>query len=215
MESLTLTTNDGVSISADYFPAEGKRAVILLHMMPATKESWHPFAEVLQRLGIASIMIDERGHGASSGGPDGYRNFSPEQHLAKLHDVRAAWAALKERGAMMEKTGVIGASIGANLAIRYLAENGSFPIGVALSPGMSYHGVTTDDAIVRLTPGQHVLLVASEEDTEAAKAIQVLNEKNKTQTQLLLRHDLGHGTHMFDADAELLEAVATWVNERI
>lgn len=215
MESLQLTAQDGVHIAADYYRAGGTRYAILLHMMPADKSSWKAFAEKLQTLGISSIAIDERGHGESEGGPGGYKEFTDEEQAAKIKDVRAAWAELQKRGATMEKTAIIGGSIGANLAIRYLAENGRFPIGVALSPGIDYRGVTTDDAIVQLTPGQLVLLVASEEDTTSAITVKKLHELNLTQTEVIEKNGIGHATDMIDNDAELFEAVAQWVNERI
>lgn len=212
---MTLKTNDGIEIAADYYPAEGNRHAILLHMMPADKTSWKAFAEKLQSIGISSIAIDERGHGKSQGGPGGYKEFTDEEQAAKIWDVRAAWAELKKRGAIMEKTAVIGGSIGANLAIRYLAENGQFPIAVALSPGVDYRSVTTDDAIVNLTPGQMALLVASDEDETSAITIKKLHELNKLQTELIEKQGIGHATDMFDNDPELLESVAKWVDQRL
>lgn len=215
MESLKLTTQDGVSIAADYYDAGKDRYAILLHMMPADKSSWKAFAQKLQALGISSIAIDERGHGESRGGPDGYKEFTDAEQAAKIKDVRAAWAELQKRGATMEKTAIIGGSIGANLAIRYLVENGRFPIGVALSPGIDYRSVTTDDAIVQLTPGQMVLLVASDDDPTSAMTVKKLHDLNPTQTELIEKSGIGHATTMLENDSELFESVADWVNERI
>lgn len=215
MERLALKTEDGKTLSADFYPAEGSRYVILLHMMPATKESWKEFAKVLQEKGISSIAIDQRGHGESEGGPGGYKEMTDEEQREKIWDVRAAWRELTNRGASMEKTALIGASIGANLSIVYLAENATFPVAVALSPGIDYRGVTTDDAIAKLTPGQSVLLIASDEDETSIKSVRLLNEKNPTQTTLIERSGLGHGTTMIGNDRELFDFVVNWVDERI
>ncbi|MCA9390448.1 alpha/beta fold hydrolase, partial [candidate division WWE3 bacterium] len=172
-------------------------------------------ATALVEKGISCLAVDLRGHGKSEGGPDGYKQFSDEEHQEKVWDVRAAWKFLSEHGVQMERTALVGASIGANLAIRYLAENASFAIAVALSPGRNYRGVTTDDAIVRLTPGQMVLLVASEEDTVSAEAVALLHEKNPLQTEVVLKQDIGHGTDMLAQDRALQDSVIDWVAERI
>lgn len=215
MESLTLTTSDNVSIAADYYPAEGDRYAILLHMMPASKESWREFATQLQARGITSIAIDQRGHGKSQGGPKGYQKFTDEQQQAKIHDVRAAWQELERRGATPEKTVVVGASIGANLTIAYLVERQAIPIGVALSPGLNYRGVLTDAAITELAEGQEVLLVASQEDKYSFNSSEQLHDKNPDQTQFLPQKNLGHGTTMFEKDPDLLGQVVGWIDERL
>ena len=64
MEHITLTTKDGMEIHGLYREVnQSQKAVLLLHMMPATKESWDGFATALQEKGITTLAIDERGHG--------------------------------------------------------------------------------------------------------------------------------------------------------
>lgn len=216
MESITLTTKDEISIDADYYPADGDRFVILLHMMPAKKESWRDFATALQEKGISSIAIDMRGHGASQGGPNGYKEFSDHEQAAKIFDVRAAWEELKFRGAAPGKTAVIGASIGANLAIQYVDEIPEIPIGVALSPGLDYRSVTTQKAIANgLSKDQKVLIVASREDEYAFLSSEKLHEVNQNQVTLWPQENLGHGTAMFEKDRHLLSKVIDWIDERL
>src|SRR3990167_3790813 len=71
IETIQLVTEDQQQITADlYSVAKPKSWFILLHMMPAAKESWKSLAQVLQEVGYESIAIDFRGHGQSSGGPE-------------------------------------------------------------------------------------------------------------------------------------------------
>ncbi|MFH1631494.1 MAG: alpha/beta fold hydrolase [bacterium] len=214
MEQIRLTTKDGKTIAADFYPAEGEKYAILLHMMPATKESWAGFAAALAGRGVASIAIDERGHGASEGGPGGYKEFTEAEQQAKILDARAAWEELKRRGAVVEKTVVVGASIGANLAIQ-MAVEARMPAAVALSPGVDYRGVTTDDKIGKLADEQRVLLVASEEDETSFKSILKLGELKPDQVELVKKSGIGHGTTMFENDPELFDYVVNWVAEKL
>lgn len=197
-------TEDGVTIAGDWYPSDGDRFALLLHMMPATKESWAAFAETLGVRGISCLTIDLRGHGASTnGGTLDYRAFSDAEHQASARDVEAAFSYLESKGATPEHTLLVGASIGANLAINAAAEKG-IPMTIALSPGLNYHGVTTSPAIRALRQGQQVLLVASDDDAESAEGSAILHAMNPSRALLIVRSRIGHGTRMFDADPELM-----------
>src|SRR5690349_13876649 len=151
-EPVLLESSDGVRIQGAFYAADQLRGqALLLHMMPATKESWSAFAFALAERGISCLAIDLRGHGASDGGPDGYRGFSDAEHQAKRLDVEAALAWLRAKGSAPLR--VAGASIGANLAIRAAAEHADVAACLALSPGLAYRGVTTADAVAALREG--------------------------------------------------------------
>ncbi len=68
MQKTTFTTEDGIKISANYWPAKSENAVVLLHMLGRNKESWTSFAEKLKKAGFNVLAIDMRGHGESGGG---------------------------------------------------------------------------------------------------------------------------------------------------
>lgn len=213
MNKLTLTTSDNVSIAADYYEADGERFAILLHMMPATRKSWEPFATELQKYGISSIAIDERGHGESQWGPNGYKEFTDAEHALKIQDVHAAWKELQERGATKDNTVIIGASIGSNLAIVALADQLSLRAGVALSPGLDYRSVMTESSVGALEGEQRLLIVASMEDEYSFLSSEKLSGLNE-RVDFWPQQGVGHGTTMFDNDPELMSRVLTWVDER-
>lgn len=209
-ERVVLKTSDGVEIIGTYRNTGQEKIVILLHMMPATKESWDGFAARLLEAGYASLAIDERGHGESTmGGTLDYKKFTDEQQQAKRLDLEAAIAFAKEKGFTEDKIVVIGASIGANLAIQALAEHPTIPVAIALSPGLDYHGVKTEQPIFQLNDHQLVVLVASDDDPESFESIQKLHEHNPTQTDLIERSGIGHGTRMIDKDPFLVDDLLT------
>lgn len=207
MERIELTTSDGIKIVGLYRNLHAKQAAILLHMMPVTKESWDVFAMELEKIGYASVAIDERGHGESTMNHTlDYKQFSEAEQQAKILDVESAFEFLKEKGFREEDIVLVGASIGANLTIQFLSEHSQVPFGIALSPGLNYRGVKTDEFIRQLHDGQRIVLVASDDDDrESVASCRALHEINPLQTQLIEKQNLGHGTNMFIADPELIQ----------
>ena len=197
-ERVVLTTSDGKEIVGIYRPGDGEKFAILLHMMPATKESWEPFADILSEMGYGSLAIDARGHGESTmNGLLNYKTFSDKQHQAKIEDVEVALSFLKDHGAAEEEVVVVGASIGANLAIQFLQKHPHIMSAIALSPGVDYHGVVSDVSIENLADEQRVLLMASSEDVYSFESIEELHELNRSQTSISRQSGAGHGTMMF------------------
>lgn len=218
-KKVSFETDDGVTIFADYYEngTDGP-AALLLHMMPATKESWQPFAAALIDAGFSRVLaIDLRGHGESimqNGHRIDYRDFEDADHQTKIKDVDAAVAWLEDRGATKSRLAVAGASIGANLAIVYGADHADVPAVVAMSPGYDYRGVTTPDKMAMYAPGQGLYLVASEEDELSFTTDRQLKELKEDATLKELK-DAGHGTRMFDNDPALMGEIIEWLKQRV
>jgi alpha-beta hydrolase superfamily lysophospholipase len=207
MNRVEFKTADGIEIIGSFrTPATPTHAAILLHMMPATKESWDAFAEQLEWVGFASIAIDERGHGESTmNGTLDYQTFGEHQQQAKIEDVRAAFKFLEQEGFAESQIVLIGASIGANLAIQFMLEHPLITTAIALSPGLNYRGVRTDEFIQQLHKGQRVILVASDDDDrDSAQSCRTLHALNPAQTELIEKQGLGHGTTMFTKEPTLM-----------
>jgi len=211
-ETIQLITSDKIEISALLENTGGQKAAILLHMMPATKESWGPTMEALAKLGYSSIAIDQRGHGQSTmNGKLDHESFSDSAQQAKIHDVIAANTYLLSQGFTQENIVLIGASIGANLAIQFQGMAPEISISIALSPGMNYRGVMADKAMEQVSGKQHVVLAASSEDSYSYESVKQLHDLNEEQTTLLLQSDLGHGTTMLERDPLLLEEILSYL----
>jgi len=199
-----LVTSDKVKIAYKLYEVKNSDGwLILTHMMPAAKESWREFAVAAQKMGYESIAIDLRGHGESDGGPDGYKNFSDAEHQASIKDLEAAWEFLKSRGATPEKTALIGASIGANLSLQFLADHFDFKKAALLSPGLNYRGVKTELLAKNLQKDQSLVFAASKADgnnaEENKKLYALALSLNK---HLILFGGAGHGTELFDLKKE-------------
>lgn len=215
MEEIILTTSDGVQIHADYYKGDKSDApaVLLLHMMPATKESWREFAKKLQRAGFQALAIDFRGHGKSVFKDNqslNYKTFTDTEHRQKIHDIETAVDFLiKER--TPPSIFLIGASIGANLTAQYMAQHTRIKGGALLSPGLNYHGVASDISIAKLGKDQMIYIVASKDDAYSAESAQKLYDIAKINKKIKILDSAGHGTNMFAANPELMDEIINWL----
>lgn len=214
-KNMTIKTADSVNIAYDWYPSTSLGRVrdylILVHMMPATKESWQDFANFAQKQGYASIAIDLRGHGQSEGGPNGFRKFSDLEHQKSILDLEAAVDYLKSQGAPADKIDFIGASIGANLSLQYLAEYPEIKKAVLLSAGLNYRGLETKPLIKKLKGDQKVLAVSSRDDDNNAEENSELFGRNYK--NLVIYDRGGHGTNILENQPELKNKIIDFLND--
>ena len=224
MKKVIFKTKDGVEIYGLYTESENwiAPAVLLLHMMPAAKESWSQFQEELREAGFQSLAIDERGHGESvwkDGERIDYKNFTDTEQQEKILDVEAAMRFLSEQSVESGQTAIAGASIGANLALQYQAEHKEIKATVLLSAGIDYKGIKTELLAERVLPEQSVYLAGAKGDVrssgascaDAAKALySLLPSKNK---KITVFEGKEHGTDMFAAYPELTDNTIEWLKE--
>lgn len=143
-EARYLKTSDGWQVAAWYWapPAENAPGVILLHMRGKDKSSWGDMPDKLVGEGYAVVAIDLRGHGEtlnSQGRRVGLNALRDADYQAMLNDIGAAHELFEREEAVdADRVAIIGASIGANLAIMYAAGDRSVRTAVALSPGLNY-----------------------------------------------------------------------------
>lgn len=211
MQKVSLTTEDGVELAGLWWDVGGPRSALLLHMMPATKESWVPLAEKLAENGLNVLAIDFRGHGESGGG--GYRNFSAEEHQKYVLDAESALGFLRGK----QPTGEIvlaGASIGANVALKLMNPASGMGIsrGVALSPGLDYYGLRAGEFVSKLNSSQSVLFVGSRDDMrgggqDCGAMAEELFSFCTCKKDKIVYETGGHGTDMFSSHPELVHGV--------
>jgi len=199
-------TPDHVHIVGDYvLPEEDIRSVaVFLHMMPATRKSYMAFQEAVALCGVASLAIDLRGHGDSTTmegreEPLDYNHFSEKEHQSSIWDVRGAVQYLTElTNTPVDRCMLVGASIGANLALQFSSEEHRIPLTVALSPGLTYRGIETLPLVSAIDQTkQRLLLAASTEDTYSREAAQKLHAAAPDASTAVIREGFEHGTDMF------------------
>ena len=93
--------------------------------------------------GYAVLVVDMRGHGETGGAQDW---TLAADDLGRVWDAFAALETVDE-----SRTAVVGASIGANMALRLGADRADVGAVALLSPGLDYRGVTT--CLLYTSPG--------------------------------------------------------------
>jgi len=212
-EVVKLKTKDGVEIAGDYYSVSvpGEIGVLMLHMMPANRKSYSAFAEKIQEAGWQGLAIDFRGHGESHGGPVGYQLFKDEDHQKSILDVEAGAEFLKTKG--IKKIFLVGASIGANLSLQYLAEHSDAKAAVLLSPGLNYRGVKTDESAKKVYHTKAIYLTAAKDDDYSYETVQGLYDilPKEVARELKLFDSGGHGTKLFETHPELIGTIINWL----
>ncbi len=215
MNKISLATKDGVKIAADLYSVDNAVGwLVLVHMMPATKESYKDLATRLQRLGHESVAIDLRGHGESDGGPNGYLKFSDADNQKSILDLEAATSYLiQERGAAPDKIYFIGASIGANLSLQYIGEHLEYKTAILLSAGLNYHGIKTEPLVKNLKAGQKVFLVSAKDDDNNVEESQKLFDLTSVgiEKEIKIYNSGGHGTDILGNQSDLNNLIIEFI----
>lgn len=200
-----LTTEDNVKIAYTYNKVSDK-VVILVHMLNKNKESWNDFASKLQENGISTIAIDLRGHGNSDGD---WEDFSEKDFNNMVLDVKAAKKFLEEQG--FAEFYVIGASIGANTALRYAASDSSIKRVILLSPSENYRGVTTLD-ILNDYKGK-LMIVTGTQDEQSYSGSLNLDAAFNGEKELLVYDTSSHGTNLLEDYPDLNDKIIEFLKD--
>lgn len=210
-EALAFEGAEGLAIAATlYKPAGDGRfpGVILLHMLGSESDVWVQtgLVDALVGAGYAALAVDLRGHGATGGTAD--------WALAE-QDVGLVWDAFAARDDIDgQRTAAVGASIGANLALRLGAARPGVRGLVLLSPGLDYRGVVTEDAIEGYGE-RPLLIVASGDDEYAADSAASLNAWALGDSEFGLYAEAGHGTDMFAKEPDLASLIVAWLDDHL
>jgi pimeloyl-ACP methyl ester carboxylesterase len=205
-------------ISGNYWKGTGNKGVILLHMMPAVKESWNNFSKILNTKDFYVLAIDLRGHGESKiwKNKNGdthefdYKIFTEKNHQDSFSDVEIAREFLISSGVPPENIFVCGASIGANLSLWYLAHFSDAQKAVLLSPGLDYKGIKTNELINNIVDNKKVFISAAKDDPYSYESSVELSKRSPKHVTFYEFSEGGHGTKLFETHPELMNKVVSF-----
>jgi len=203
-ETVRFETADGVHLVGTSWRGEGDVAVVLLHQLSGDRREWAPVREALEPLGVTVLAIDLRGHGDSTGGPEGpiqWRAFDNAAWRGVVEDAKAAMRFLDAQVAPSRFV-LVGSSIGSSAALLAAAEEPRVAGVVALSPGSSYRGLETGPAAESLR-GRALLAIAAEGEAPAADTARSLAESSGGEAEIV--SGSAHGLRMV-ADAPTIPA---------
>ena len=211
-QDVHFVTEDGVSIAATlYLPSRPGPAVVLIHMQTRSRQDWEAVGPALADAGLVALAIDLRGHGASDPRPVG--PGAKDGGIAA--DLRAARSYLATRRDVTPgKLGLLGASIGANLAVVAAAADPTVRSIALLSPGLDYQGLRTQANLNRYGD-RPALLVGSREDSYVMITLRRLSGEGTGLREQLVLDGAGHGTTMLARHPGLVGVLVDWVKRTL
>ncbi len=207
-KTVTFTSTDGVKLVGTFYTPVTANApgLVLIHMVARQRTDWDELASLLQSQGFAVLTFDLRGHGDSSGSRDWTK---------MTEDVAGAYRFLIDQpGVDSRRIGLVGASIGANLAVNFAAAERGVKAIVLLSPGLDYRGVKTEAAMQQYGD-RPVFLAASRTDAYAAQSVATLGEVATGEKKAKIYDDAGHGTQMLGKSSDLSSLIVEWLKSTL
>lgn len=209
IQDVDFKTEDGFTIYATLY-GNSSSGIVLLHMLNSGRSAWKGLAERLAE-NYTVLAVDLRGHGQSIG-VDGTRkvwqSFTEDDFNRMTLDVKAAKEFLLTQN--VKDVTLIGASIGANIALKYAAYDRDIRAVVLLSPGYEYRGVNITETVKSYD--RPVLLAASSEDIYSADTAKYLYFFAAGMKRMHIFSGAGHGTDMLGRTS-LAELIQTWLGE--
>lgn len=222
-EAISFVTADGINISArvarPHIVDKKIPAVIFIHQGGSSKEEWTstPLFSQVASHGMLALAYDVRGHGESGGEAD-FSTLFDDPKQAPL-DLEAALAWIEATGVVdMDRVAVVGASIGANLAV-VAAGSRQFDVRTAVA----ISGKTS--AVFHLAGGEanlsdldSVFMIAAEFDQNgqrAAWASELFDRSAKPRRLEIVKGSGGHGVAVFDHDPTLTSRIMEWLRETL
>jgi len=225
-EKISYKTSDGVTIVGTFYRPKQLRmkkvpVVILLHMLSRSRADWAGFAEELTGEGYCALAIDLRGHGESTRFENAIRNwgdFSESDYRAMTRDVTGALAWLKSRPeANTDRIALIGASIGANVALISAQNEKTVRTVVLLSPGLNYRGLETAYAAEHY--GTRAVLIAGSEADEPggadARSLYDIISKVASPAKIKMYQGGIHGSDLLNNGAGLDMIILAWLGNNL
>jgi alpha-beta hydrolase superfamily lysophospholipase len=176
-------------------------------MLNHSRRDWDAVAQRLASEGIGALAFDLRGHGESTPAPPA--TGSQSEYAGMVLDVRAARRYLAQRADVQQtRVGIIGASIGANLAALEASADATIASLALLSPSIDYRGLRIDAAARKVK--RPMLLVAGDDDPYASRSARELQKDGGGPREVLILKQAGHGTVMLSRDATLTGLLVDW-----
>jgi pimeloyl-ACP methyl ester carboxylesterase len=208
-QRVEVAASDGLTLVGNFLPAPedaagdtGAPTVLLLHQFGASKASWGSLIPALHDAGYTILAVDLRGHGETGGSLDW-----PQAE----RDTQTWLDWLRQQsGVDEERLSIIGSSIGSNLALRGMANDERVVTAVAISPGLDYFGVTTQDA-VEIIGQRPVLLITAQRDTQSSAGVKTLAAVVQGDALIRIYRGGAHGVSLF-SQADCIPMIVLWLD---
>jgi pyridoxine 5-phosphate synthase len=207
---VSVPSTDGVALAGEFYEASSRPApaVLLVHMLSRSRGDWGSLPDRIRDAGMTALAIDLRGHGQSSG--------SAQDLQAMVGDVRAAAQWLTTRaGVRGDQIAIVGASLGASLALLAAVDVPQVRAVALLSPSLDYRGLRTDAALVKRLGPRSIWLAASDQDPLALRTLRDMAAEPSGPREQHVSSALAHGTVLLDKDGDVARTLVDWLRRSL
>ena len=214
-ETIQFETSDHFNIVASLGVPETRSqslpAVIFIHQGGSNRREWESVARRAFREGWVTLAYDIRGHGDSSGR---WSNAWYDDPKNAPNDLTAAIEYLKTIEAVnAERIGVVGASVGGNLACVASALYG-VKSAVAISHKTSAVFNLAGEETLEFRSIYH-MSSESDQGGQRARWATELFEQTAEPRKLEIAKGSGHGVSIFRRDASIPDRIIQWLRETL
>ena len=200
---VTIEATDGLTLEGEFFRSDQSdgRVVLLLHELYTTRASWYPYIDSLRSAGFNVLAVDLRGFGRTRG----------RINWQNAQEDTQRWLdwLYREAGIRGDAVFLIGSSMGSSLALVGCAAAPACTGSVAISPGRSYFGVSTDEAIIS---GRPILLAYADRDLYPRRAVPYMQEQEGFNGEIVSYPGRAHGMLLLANEEDLLPQIIAWMN---
>ncbi|MFH1675905.1 MAG: alpha/beta fold hydrolase [bacterium] len=218
---IKLTTEDGIKIAGTFFNAGNAQdapGILLIHMLGKDRSTYADFQKALAEKGFMSLAIDLRGHGGSTqDGTLDFNKFTKDEWMKAINDINSGIEYLMSQTS--DGIGIVGASIGANLAVVAVSEAKSsgkdFPVDaiILMSPGLNYRGVQPL-LYARGLEKIPVLVVSAENDKGSYPGSQSMSQAARGGELKTVSGEV-HGTDILSEIPGISQELIDWLYSKI
>lgn len=198
-ETVSFPTEDGLSLSGNYFHTEGDVAVLFAHMSgPNDQKNWLPFAHQVAQRGFPALTFDMRCYGESD-----CRGGTDPGWVTLTRDMQAAVQFLRDKG--FARIVCAGASMGGRACITVAFDEEL--AGLVIVSGTGSNDPEKADLKDMLNPDMPKLFIVSEKDPTVNVTADMtrLYEAAPQPKQIQIFPGSAHGTEFFKTkDGEAL-----------
>ncbi|GGG97599.1 hypothetical protein GCM10011416_14530 [Polaribacter pacificus] len=216
-KEIQFLTSDGIKISgAIQYPSHFKQSnlpvVILIHQGGSSKEEWLalPITNKLLNNGFAVLAYDIRLHG-KSGKDVKFTDLYNNPNRAPLDLLAAIEFLKKDQHIDVNRIGILGASIGANLACMAVSSD-KYPVKSAVSLSAKTEAVQNLSGLTKTITPKNIFYIASEHEQNGKRVIWA-NELHSLSTGLKkvkIASGNKHGSYILKENTYLENEIVKW-----
>jgi acetyl esterase/lipase len=219
--SVTIPSTDGITIAGEYYEASARSssalratedkpapAVLLVDFLSKSGSVWGEVPDRLREAGIAVLAIDLRGLGPAV--------RTAQDFPGMIQDVRAAAQWLRTRPNVRgDSLAIVGASLGASLALLASVDVPQVRAIGLLSPSIDYRGLRTDVGLVKRLGARSIWLDASAEDPLSLRTVREFAAEPSGPREQHVSSVVAYGTVLLDRDPDLARSLVDWLRRSL